>query len=211
MSAKGKPFERVGRKAIGLSFDIQNMAAGLPGIRSTFQKLMLRIARSFKNLRGASMIAQPTGYYHGKSSLIRRFLFVAALIIVLLSLPVKGFGADVTLAWDANNESDLLGYIVYWGTAGGSYSHNQNVGNTTQYTISDKLLGDFGCFISTAAAADPNDRDRRSWSLWREIRGRETAIIFAIIFLVYLVKVVLARGKRLDGLNLTRKSDLENI
>ncbi|CAB1058304.1 hypothetical protein D1BOALGB6SA_3060 [Olavius sp. associated proteobacterium Delta 1] len=34
---KGKPLERVGRKATGLSSLQANMAAGLPGKRSTFQ------------------------------------------------------------------------------------------------------------------------------------------------------------------------------
>lgn len=41
----------------------------------------------------------------------------------------------LNVSWDANSESDLAGYKVYWGTSSGVYSGNQDVGNTTSYQI----------------------------------------------------------------------------
>jgi hypothetical protein len=42
---------------------------------------------------------------------------------------------SVTLAWDANTEPDLAGYIVYWGNGSRTYDRSFDVGNVTQYTI----------------------------------------------------------------------------
>jgi len=58
-----------------------------------------------------------------------------AFLVVLLALPQVGSAAQVTLAWDANAESDVAGYKVYYGTASGKYTHSINVGNVTQATL----------------------------------------------------------------------------
>jgi len=42
---------------------------------------------------------------------------------------------DVTLAWDANTEPDLAGYIVYWGNSSRGYDRWVDVGNVTQHTL----------------------------------------------------------------------------
>lgn len=49
---------------------------------------------------------------------------------------------SVTLAWDANSESNLAGYKLYYGTSSGSYSTCIDVGNRTSYTVNglDPLL-----------------------------------------------------------------------
>ena len=46
-------------------------------------------------------------------------------------------GQSVTLAWDANTEPDLAGYIVHYGAASGSYTNAVDVGNTTTATVSN--------------------------------------------------------------------------
>lgn len=47
----------------------------------------------------------------------------------------------VTLAWDANTESDLGGYIVYWGSVSRNYTNAENVGNITTNTVCGLLDG----------------------------------------------------------------------
>jgi hypothetical protein len=67
-------------------------------------------------------------------------------ILTLLSLclgpwATSAFCASVTLAWDANTEPDLSGYILHYGTASRAYSQSIDVGNAIQYTISDLQEG----------------------------------------------------------------------
>jgi hypothetical protein len=53
-----------------------------------------------------------------------------------LLLNTQLLNADlVTLAWDANTESDLAGYKLYWGLEDGDYPNSIDVGNVTQYEI----------------------------------------------------------------------------
>ena len=60
------------------------------------------------------------------------------------------------------------------------------------------------CFISTAAQQEDEGR----WSLWSEIRGRELAILFALILLALVGKIVLNRKNYYHGgtRNLTENS-----
>ena len=85
------------------------------------------------------------------------FLF-AALACLLILLPAVVHSADVTLAWDANSESDLAGYILYYGTSSGNYTSNIDVGNITQYTIAGLQDGETYYFAVTAY----NDADLES-------------------------------------------------
>jgi len=72
--------------------------------------------------------------------------------------PAMAFGETITLAWDANQESDLKGYILYYGTASRNYSNNIDVGNVTQYTTPDLQDGVTYYFAVTAY----NDADQES-------------------------------------------------
>lgn len=49
--------------------------------------------------------------------------------------PQSSLAAPVTVAWDANAESDLAGYRVHWGQASRTYSQSQDVGNQTSVLI----------------------------------------------------------------------------
>jgi len=64
-----------------------------------------------------------------------------ALVFLVLSLPA--LAADVKLAWDANTESDLAGYKVYFGLAPRVYSAPTNVGKVTSYTVSGLAPGTY--------------------------------------------------------------------
>ena len=75
------------------------------------------------------------------SFVIKNVFRPAAAVSIIILLPVIACGAELTLAWDANTEADLRGYILYYGTSSRNYSHSIDVGNTTQYTISDLQEG----------------------------------------------------------------------
>lgn len=54
-------------------------------------------------------------------------------LLILLLLPTVLFSA--TISWDANGESDLAGYKIYYGESAGSYTELLDVGNVTSYQI----------------------------------------------------------------------------
>jgi len=86
------------------------------------------------------------------------FLFAALACFVSLS-PVAAHCADVTLAWDANSEADLAGYILYYGTSSGNYPTNMDVGNRTQHTIPGLQEGVTYYFAVTAYNLDDFESD----------------------------------------------------
>jgi hypothetical protein len=45
------------------------------------------------------------------------------------------YGASLNLEWNANTETDLDGYKVYYGTSSGSYGEPIDVGNVTEYEL----------------------------------------------------------------------------
>lgn len=64
----------------------------------------------------------------------RKALFTILLLLAVPAVALAQYNS-VTLAWDPNTESDLSGYVVYWGTSSGTYGSSQDVGNVTQYTV----------------------------------------------------------------------------
>ena len=67
--------------------------------------------------------------------------------------------ADVTIAWDANTESDLAGYIFFYGTSSGSYSNSIDVGNNTEYTLTGLIEGTTYYFAAKAYDTSNNESD----------------------------------------------------
>ncbi|CAB1075483.1 hypothetical protein D1AOALGA4SA_3303, partial [Olavius algarvensis Delta 1 endosymbiont] len=92
------------------------------------------------------------------TALLRGFFTFVTLTSVMALFPAMAFGEPVTLAWDANQESDLKGYILYYGTDSGNYSNNTDVGNVTQHTTPDLQDGVTYYFAVTAY----NDADIES-------------------------------------------------
>ena len=56
-----------------------------------------------------------------KSFLVTLFILILSFIIVASSI-----AAELEVAWDANTESDLKLYTIYYGTSSGNYSHSIN-------------------------------------------------------------------------------------
>lgn len=56
----------------------------------------------------------------------------------------------ILVHWNANNDADLAGYLVRYGTQSGNYSHEENVGNVTSYTTPDLENGQTYYFVVIA-------------------------------------------------------------
>ncbi len=81
------------------------------------------------------------------------FAFLSAMFPIIVQ------AAEVGLAWDANAESDLAGYKIYYGTSSGNYSHSIDVGDTTAYTLTDLDEGVTYYLAATAYDTDDNESD----------------------------------------------------
>ena len=57
--------------------------------------------------------------------------------------------AEVSLAWDANTEPDVVGYKIYYGTPAGSFTSSQDLGNTTTATVPNLGAGQAYSFYVT--------------------------------------------------------------
>jgi hypothetical protein len=69
--------------------------------------------------------------------------YVIVILMVLAIVGDSAWGATVRITWDANNEPDVYGYKLYYGTAsGGPYSTVIDVGNvTTKDVVISPLAG----------------------------------------------------------------------
>src|SRR2546421_9437253 len=92
---------------------------------------MKRIVRSGRKTAG----------WVGLFSILFKFLMAAG--------PVSA-GQSVTLAWDANRESNLAGYVLHFGTSSLTRTNSINVGNVTSKTITGLVTGITYFFVVTA-------------------------------------------------------------
>jgi hypothetical protein len=64
-------------------------------------------------------------------------------LLYFVTMSVNCSAEDVTLAWDANSETNLAGYKLYVGTSSGSYGAPVNVGNVTTHTVTGLASGTY--------------------------------------------------------------------
>ena len=76
-----------------------------------------------------------------KSSVCRKLAFGFIFLFSTLLFSRVGLAAEIRLAWDANTESDVAGYKIYYGTSSKSYTGSVDVGNTTTYTLTGLTQG----------------------------------------------------------------------
>jgi hypothetical protein len=85
-----------------------------------------------------------------------RLTFRAAIfaLAALLMTPALAHAGRVKLAWDANTETFVTGYEVFYGTSPGTYTGSVDVGNTTTYEIQGLTNGVTYYFVVKAYSAD---------------------------------------------------------
>ena len=81
---------------------------------------------------------------------MRRLLHSCLVLAFLLVASSSARAATVTLAWDANTESDLAGYVVLYGTTPGVYTNTVDVGNVTTWAFTSALEGQTYYFVVQA-------------------------------------------------------------
>ena len=72
------------------------------------------------------------------------------ILIFLLVVSLIGYSDTQTLSWDANTESDIAGYKMYYGDASGHYTNTIDVGKVTTMQVSNLLNGVTYFFVVTA-------------------------------------------------------------
>jgi hypothetical protein len=74
---------------------------------------------------------------------IRLNRFTATVMSLLFCYCSQGFAGDVSLAWDASESEDTVGYKVYYGNSSRNYDSPIDVGNQTYYTVTNLTYGTY--------------------------------------------------------------------
>jgi hypothetical protein len=93
--------------------------------------------------------------FPGKRQLLT-FWFSASLFLSAF-FPTSVVASALTLAWDPNTEDDLAGYKVYYGLQSGNYDSVIDVGNVTEYTVTDLTSETRYYFVVTAYDTSLNE------------------------------------------------------
>ncbi len=122
------------------------------------------------------------------------------LALFLLFWNISGtYSSDVTLSWDANTETDLAGYKVYYGTAPQSYGAPFILGKQTSFTVTGLGTGTF-YFVVTAFDTS-NNESGASNEVSKTVTGTTTGCdvngdgSVNVVDLQVLVNTVLAGGQ----------------
>lgn len=117
--------------------------------------------------------------YHGVSIMItdnlsrykhQGFLYFVLLIITIIPIFIvfsllftaNVNAASVSLEWDANSESDLAGYKIYWSSTSGSYTNINSIlvnKDQTSATVTGLLSETTYYFVATAYDNDGYESD----------------------------------------------------
>ncbi|MFQ5675926.1 MAG: fibronectin type III domain-containing protein, partial [bacterium] len=93
-------------------------------------------------------------------NLIVRYSFPMLLIVILVPLLLSvhaSLAGTVTVSWDANTETDLAGYKIYYGKGSRNYQNSVYVGNTTTYNVTGLEDGERYYFAVTALDFSNNE------------------------------------------------------
>ena len=88
-----------------------------------------------------------------------RILRNAAIVVLafLIFFPAPSNAATLRVSWNANTETDLGGYLIYYGTQSGNYSACYDVGKVTSYGITGVQSGTTIYIAMAAYDSSQND------------------------------------------------------
>jgi len=78
------------------------------------------------------------------------FILAALLIMALFIVAGQVVAAELKLAWDPSESSEVAGYKVYYGTQSGNYSASVDAGNQTSTTLTGLADGQTYYIATTA-------------------------------------------------------------
>src|SRR5512136_2844242 len=88
-------------------------------------------------------------------TLLRNTLTIA--LAFLIFFPAPGIAATLRVSWNANAETDLGGYLIYYGTQPGNYSACFDVGKVTSYQLTGVQSGTTSYIAVAAYDTSQND------------------------------------------------------
>ena len=80
------------------------------------------------------------------------FRSVVVSLVLLFGLAARAGAAQITVAWDANPEPDVTGYIVEYGPAATPFILSVDVGNVTTWVFSNATTG----VVTSPGSGSPN-------------------------------------------------------
>ncbi|MGD9975582.1 MAG: LamG-like jellyroll fold domain-containing protein [Desulfatirhabdiaceae bacterium] len=95
---------------------------------------------------------KPSGISRFRRDFFAVLSFFVSLFLVISIGPgaFPALAAQVNLAWNANTDSSVIGYKLYYGTASRTYNAPVDVGSKTQYTLTNIVEGKTAYFAVTA-------------------------------------------------------------
>jgi hypothetical protein len=91
--------------------------------------------------------------YNRTTSARLAVVFTALLTTIFMGRPAAA--ETINLAWDANPEPEVVGYIVHVGTQSSTYTQHVDVGPATTWAFASAVAGQQYCFAVSAYFAGP--------------------------------------------------------
>ncbi|MHC4269004.1 MAG: fibronectin type III domain-containing protein, partial [Planctomycetota bacterium] len=101
-----------------------------------------------------------------ETSCLHTLSFISLVILTLFISTTNVYSAQVMFGWNQNTESDLAGYKIYIGPSSGNYNNVNDVGNQTNYTIQNLILGQTYYVAVTAYDALNNESSYSAESVY---------------------------------------------